>query len=233
MNPNTKDLVFADGVKDGLPICIGYFPTALAFGLVCRSGGLRLWESMLFSLTNFAGSGQFLAVNLLFGGAMITELVISVFLVNLRYLFMGAAVAQNAESIRGAARAVVAFGTTDEVFSVSLLRDRPLDTHYMVGLEGISYLGWNAGTVVGFLIGSLFSPALQLAIGVTLYAMFSSLLAQECKARGPLVLLIGAISAVLDSILVLCAHLASGWAFVISMLTATVIGAFLDKEKKA
>jgi len=225
------ELTFKEGVHDGFPICIGYFPTALAFGLVCRNQGLRLWEAAMFSLTNFAGSGQFLAENLLYSGAMITELAISVFLVNLRYLFMGAAITTKLTGVRGLRRFLIAFGTTDEVFSVSMLKGRGLTGPYMTGIQTISYLGWTSGTIMGFIIGSFLPHALQLAVGVTLYAMFSSLLAGSFLQDGSWMLCIAFFSAGMNSLLVVVAHMGAGWAFVISMLTATLLGALKpDKE---
>jgi 4-azaleucine resistance transporter AzlC len=218
-------LSFREGVKDGFPICVGYFPTAMAFGLVCRKDGLRLWEAALFSLTNFAGSGQFLAESLLVGGTMLTELVISVALVNLRYLFMGAAIKARLEETGNLRKFFIAFGTTDEVFSVSTMKESTLNGRYMAGLQIISYLGWCSGTIVGFIIGSFLPVALQLAVGVTLYAMFSSLLAGAYLREGAWMLCIAAISAVMNSLLVVLADIGKGWAFVISMLTATGIGA--------
>jgi predicted branched-subunit amino acid permease len=76
-------LTFREGCLEGFPIFVGYFPTAMAFGLVCRDLGMRIWEAVLFSLTNFAGSGQFLAANLIGGGALLAELFVSVFMVPL------------------------------------------------------------------------------------------------------------------------------------------------------
>jgi predicted branched-subunit amino acid permease len=83
-----SEFTFKQGCKEGFPIFVGYFPTAMAFGLVCRDLGLRIWEAVLFSMTNFAGSGQFLAANLIGKGAIPAEIFISVLLVNLRYTFM-------------------------------------------------------------------------------------------------------------------------------------------------
>jgi 4-azaleucine resistance transporter AzlC len=219
------ELSFSGGLRDGFPICVGYFPTAMAFGLVCRNDSLKLWDAALFSLTNFAGSGQFLAESLLTSGAMIAELAISVFLVNLRYLFMGAVINANLTGVHGIRRFFIAFGTTDEVFSVSVLKGRPLTGSYMTGLQLISYLGWCSGTIVGFLIGSLLPYELQLAVGVTLYAMFSSLLSGAILTDGPWMLVIAAVSAATNSLLVRGVGLGTGWAFVISMLSATGIGA--------
>ncbi|MDT4762029.1 AzlC family ABC transporter permease [Sphaerochaeta sp. PS] len=230
-NAQSKSLTFSKGVQEGFPICVGYFPTAMAFGLVCRDVGLKLWESVLFSVTNFAGSGQFLAINLLASGSLILEICIGVLLINLRYLFMGAALNQKLEKgIHGPKRLILAHGTTDEVFSVAVLHKQELSWTYMMGLEGISYLGWVGGTAVGFLIGMILSPELQMAVGVTLYAMFISLFAQELRQKGVMVLLIAGFSAILNTALILVLHMGSGWSFVIAMLSASIFGALIIDE---
>ncbi len=226
-----SELTFKQGCKDGFSIFVGYFPTAMAFGLVCRDLGLRIWEAVLFSMTNFAGSGQFLAANLIGKGAIPAEIFISVLLVNLRYTFMGAELSRKlTKGIGGWQRALLAHGTTDEVFSVAVLHNQPITKYYLAGLEGIAYAGWVSGTAAGFLVGMILPSALQLAVGVTLYAMFSSLLAQEFRQKGFKVLLIAAISAILNSVLILLLHLGVGWAFVISMLAASFFGAAITDD---
>ena len=229
-----ESLTFKDGVREGFPICVGYFPTAMAFGLVCRDVGLKIWEATLFSITNFAGSGQFLAINLIASGSLLLEIFIGVLLINLRYLFMGAAINQKLEDgIHGGKRLLLAHGTTDEVFSVAVLHNQKLSWPYMAGLEGVAYLGWVGGTAMGFLIGMVLSAELQMAVGVTLYAMFISLFAQELRQKGMMVLIIAGSSAIMNSILILILHMGSGWAFVISMLSASIFGALIITEVEA
>ena len=234
MKPETLHrLTFKQGCQEGFPIFVGYFPTAMAFGLVCRDLGMRIWEAVLFSVTNFAGSGQFLAANLIGGGALLAELFISVLLVNLRYSFMGAELNRNLEKgIRGWRKALLAHGTTDEVFSVAVLHREPISKEYLAGLELTAYSGWVSGTAVGFLVGMILPPALQLAVGVTLYAMFSSLLAQEFHQKGFMVLAIVGVSATLNSFLILQCSLAIGWSFVISMLAASFFGALTTSDSE-
>jgi 4-azaleucine resistance transporter AzlC len=234
MKPETLHrLTFKQGCQEGFPIFVGYFPTAMAFGLVCKDLGMRIWEAVLFSVTNFAGSGQFLAANLIGGGALLAELFISVLLVNLRYSFMGAELNRNLEKgIRGWRKALLAHGTTDEVFSVAVLHRGPISKEYLAGLELTAYSGWVSGTAVGFLVGMILPPALQLAVGVTLYAMFSSLLAQEFHQKGFMVLAIVGVSATLNSFLILQCSLAIGWSFVISMLAASFFGALTTSDSE-
>ncbi|MGB4405628.1 MAG: AzlC family ABC transporter permease [Sphaerochaeta sp.] len=229
-----ESLTLRRGVREGFPICVGYFPTAMAFGLVCRDVGLKIWEAVLFSVTNFAGSGQFLAINLLASGSLILEIFIGVLLINMRYLFMGAALNNKLEDgIHGPKRLLVAHGTTDEVFSIAVLHNQRLSWPYMIGLEGIAYIGWVGGTALGFLIGMVLSSELQMAVGVTLYAMFISLFAQELRQKGIMVLVIAGFSAIMNSILILCLNVGSGWAFVLSMLTASIFGALVITEGEA
>lgn len=227
-----RTLSFSLGCKDGLPIFVGYFPTAMAFGLVVKELGLRLWEAVLFSMSNFAGSGQFLAASLIGSNALLIEIFISVLLINLRYTFMGAEVARRLEpGVRGIKRIFLAHGTTDEVFSIALMNPSTLPASYLAGLELTSYAGWVSGTALGFVVGLILPPALQLAVGVTIYAMFASLLAQEFRQKGYRVLLIAGISAASHSILTLVLSVPIGWSFVISMLLASFIGSLLIQEE--
>lgn len=216
-----------EGIHAGFPICVGYFPTAMAFGLVCRDIGMNLVESTLFSITNFAGSGQFLAANLIAAKATAIAIFLGVLMINLRYMFMGASIASRLEpDVKGVRRLLVAFGTTDEVFSVSTLRPGRLSFSYMAGLEGTAYTGWVAGTAVGFIVGMVLPDALQRAAAVTIYAMFASLLTQEVKSNWQAILVAG-LSAAVNSLLVCAMGIPVGWAFVIAMLSGTLFGAWI------
>ena len=72
------------GIHDGFPIFLGYFTTALAFGLLTRTSGFRFVEGVLVSMTSFAGSGQFLMMNLYNAGSLLLEIALSVFFINSR-----------------------------------------------------------------------------------------------------------------------------------------------------
>ncbi len=227
-----RSLTFTLGCHDGLPIFIGYFPTAIAFGLVCRDLGLRTWQAILFSVSNFAGSGQFLAASLMGSGALLAELFISVLLINMRYMFMGAELSRKLDpALAGWQRPLIAFATTDEVFSVAVLNPSPLPAPYLFGLEGISYLGWVSGTATGFLIGMVLPPLLQLAVGVTLYALFTILLTQQVRQKGLKALALAALSGTIHTVLTVVLSVPVGWSFVISMLSATFIGALIIDEE--
>ncbi len=223
-----KILTQKEGILDGFPIFLGYFSTAIAFGLICRNINISLLNTTLISLTSFAGSGQFLMINLLSNGALLFELFISILLINLRYVFMGASLNQRlGNDITLAQKIFIAFSTTDEIFSVAILKPQKLNFKYLFALELTSYSGWVLGTIVGYIIGLALPHNLQLAMAITLYAMFASLWGAETRKYGYKIIFIGMISAIVNSILILGLNIAIGWSFVIAMISATIIGSFI------
>ena len=221
------------GIKDGLPIFLGYFTTALAFGLLTRTSGLTFVEGVLVSITNYAGSGQFLMMNLYNAGTFLLGIALSVFFINSRYIFMAASLAtklENPRSIPG--RIMVGFGTTDEVFAVASFKGEKVSYAYMAGLIFTSYAGWVGGTACGYIAGSFLPDVIQKSAVITIYAMFASLLGGEASKLAK-VLLIALISSVMNSFLILAAGVATGVSFLISLLVSTVAGAFIYTDKEA
>jgi 4-azaleucine resistance transporter AzlC len=227
----TEELNTRQGIIDGFPVFLGYFSTAVAFGLICRGINITLFSSVLMSLTSFAGSGQFLTVNLYSTGTLLFELFISVMLINFRYIFMGLSINDKLpKDITFIQRCLIAFGTTDEIFTIATLRKRTLNFPYLFSMELTAYSGWVLGTLIGYLLGTLLSPSLQAAMGVTLYAMFASLWSNEVRQKGSSILIIGGMSALINSFLVCFCNLSTGWSFVIAMLSSSFIGSYIVKK---
>jgi 4-azaleucine resistance transporter AzlC len=188
---------FSQGVRAGLPIALGYFPTALAFGVVALAAGLTAAQAMLMSLLVFSGAGQFLAVNLIAGGAAPMAIVTANLVVNLRYFVMSASLSRRLR-LSWLEAALIGFGVTDETFIMNYLahpreiiadeanstnadheansKDDILPTDFALGVSVVSYLGWIGGTYVGVVFASVLPPGLTIGMGVVLYAMFIALL---------------------------------------------------------
>lgn len=220
---------FLEGVRNAIPIFIGYFTCSLAFGLLAVSTGVSPWLAILFSATNLTGAAQFMAINLLGSGAALGEILVSVLLMNMRYFIMSMAISRKI-GFRGVKdRFLLAFGITDEVFSVASLRPGEVSRSFMMGLEGFSWLGWATGTVAGVTIGSFLPKSLQDAMSGALFALFAALLVPEIKkSHLPLVLALSA--GALNSALYYIGRVPAGWSIVISMLVITGIGAALFED---
>ncbi len=222
-----------EGIRDGFPIFLGYFTTALAFGLLTRTSGFTFVEGVLTSMITFAGSGQFLMMNLYNAGSLLLSVVVSVFFINSRYIFMASSLSQRLSdpgSIPG--RILCGFGTVDEVFTVASFKGHLLSYSYMAGLIFTSYVGWVSGTAIGFLGGTFLPEVVQKAAVITVYAMFASLLGSETR-RGAKALLVASVSALLNSLLILAAGLSTGLSFLISMIAATIFGALIYTDEEA
>ncbi len=215
---------FLKGVLSGIPIFIGYFPAAVAFGLLAANGGLLFSETVLFSITNLAGASQFLALNLFLSGSALAETIIGVLMVNMRYLLMSASVSPR---LRAAlpVRAALAYGNTDEVFAVASGSTGWIAPAYMAGLEIMAWMGWISGTAAGHLFGAVLPPEAQLAVGGTLYALFAALLIPEVK-REIRSLAVAALAALINLVMVKGAGIPVGWSFVIALISASLFGAW-------
>ena len=75
---------FKKGIQSGISIAIGYMPIALTFGLIAKTTGLTLGETVMMSLFVFAGAAQYISLSLLAQGIGIFEIVLTTFIVNIR-----------------------------------------------------------------------------------------------------------------------------------------------------
>ena len=152
----------------------------MTFGILSKSSGIQLIESFMFSAIVFAGSSQFMALNLITVGAGLGEIILTTLLVNFRHFLMSASLSENIGHEK-AYRPLIAFGITDEVFSVVSFRKESMTKEYILTLEALSYLSWVGGTVLGFIIGTVLPETIQESMGIGIYAMYIALLLPEAK----------------------------------------------------
>lgn len=209
------------GISEGLPIFAGYVPVAVAFGFLAKSIPLSLAETGLFSALVFAGAAQFIAASLLASGAGITGIIITTLLLNSRHLLLSATVASKLSGSRRL-MPLAAFGVTDETFAVATARTEPFGTKYLIGLNTTAWLGWQTGTLIGFVAGDLLSSALQSAMGILLYVMFLGILVPQIKKEVG-VLAIAASSGAIHWAIQSTDLLPGGWALVVSIIVTVIL----------
>ena len=173
-----------DGVKAGWPICVGYFPIGLAFGVLAQKAGLNLLEIGLMSTLVFAGSSQFIAVSMLSSGAAALSIVLTTFMVNLRHLLMSSSLAVYLPQSSRRFLSLFGYGVTDESFAVNLTRFRNGDWHRHQALivNHVANAAWIASTIIGGYSGA-FIPAGSFGVDYALSAMFLCLLVFQLRGR--------------------------------------------------
>lgn len=225
---------FVQGLKDGLPICLGYFSVSVAFGMTTVLAGMPLWAAVLISLTNLTSAGQFAGANLMLAGGNMMELGLTTLVINIRYFLMSLSVSQKVErKMSMKERLAVSFGITDEIFAVSMQHKGELSTPYMAGLIITPILGWTGGTLAGGAATSVMPEALSSALGIALYGMFIAVIVPP--AREERSVLFTVILAILASLaftyLPGLRNLGSGWSIIIITIAVSAVAAWLFPRK--
>ncbi|HPC02230.1 MAG TPA: AzlC family ABC transporter permease [Syntrophales bacterium] len=174
--------IFEDGVRAAWPICLGYLPIGLAFGVLAQKGGLSPFEIGLMSLLVFAGSSQFIAVSMMGAGAGLPAVVMTTFLVNFRHFLMSSALAVHLRGMGKGWISLFAYGVTDESFAMNLTRfqDGNWDWKRALVMNQTANAAWFGSTVLGGL-GGTFLPAGAFGMDFALMAMFLCLLVFQLR----------------------------------------------------
>ncbi|MBN1140429.1 MAG: AzlC family ABC transporter permease [Deltaproteobacteria bacterium] len=184
------------GMAAAWPICLGYLPIGLAFGVLAQKAGIPWWAVAMMSVLVFAGSAQFICVAMLGAGASVAAIVATTFVVNLRHVLMSSALAVYLQGVSRRFLALFAYGVTDESFAVNLTRFRDGDWERWRALlvNHLANAVWILATVCGALVGQ-FVPQGALGIDYALTGMFICLLVFQLKSR--LQIVTGLVSALL------------------------------------
>jgi predicted branched-subunit amino acid permease len=229
---------FLTGLKDGIPICLGYFSVSMEFGIAAFKGGIPAWAAILTSLTNVTSAGQFAGIKVMLEKGGLLELAITTLIINMRYFLMSLSVSQKiSPSMSLWQRALVSFGMTDEIFAVSVQRLVPITAAYMAGLIITPVLGWTLGTAAGALATSVMPPSLSSAMGIALYGMFIAIIIPPARENKKVLIavVIAVLSSVVFSFAPLLNRLSSGWTIIIitvlvSSLCATLLPIETEEE---
>jgi 4-azaleucine resistance transporter AzlC len=179
-----KASILKDGLRAAWPICLGYVPIGLAFGVLAQKAGISPLAIGLMSALVFAGSAQFIAVAMLGAGSGIAAIVATTFAVNLRHLLMSSALSVYLKGIHKRWLALFAYGITDESFALNLMRFREgnWDWKRALTVNHVTNAFWVASTVIGGL-GGTFIPAHAFGIDYALMGMFLCLLVYQLRGR--------------------------------------------------
>lgn len=221
---------FMHGLKQGLPIAMGYVPVSFTFGLMAVSGGLPVWMAFMISLTNLTSAGQFAGTNLIIAGAGFLEIALTTIIINIRYMLMSLSLTQRLEKgMSLLKRMIISFGVTDEIFTVASMEEGKLTFSFLTGLIIGPVIGWSGGTLLGALISTSLPESLSGAMGIALYAMFIAIILPQAKKSRPVIIIIVitvAITCILKYV-PLFKSVSSGFRVIIATISGAGIGAWL------
>lgn len=223
-----QKLTYKQGLKDGIPIALGYFAVSFAFGVAVVSQGLPWFIATVMSFTNLTSAGQFAGATIIIAMGSVFEILLTQLVINSRYFLMSITLSQRLdEKFTLLDRFLVSYGITDEIFGVAVSKKQAVSKEYMYGLILLPVVFWSLGTLSGAVLGNFLPEIVLNSLSIALYAMFIAIVIpaglQDKKVFIVVVIAIGLsclfyFTPILNTI-------SSGIAYIICALVSSVIGA--------
>lgn len=173
MRIESHSIWYRRGLRDGIPIGLGYLAVSFTLGIAAKVSGLTAVQATWMSLLNNTSAGEFAALGIIAAGAPYLEMAFTQFVINLRYLLMSCALSQKiAPETPLWQRLLMGYTVTDEVFGISIAVPDRLDPFYCMGAISVAAPGWALGTCLGILMGQALPGRVVSALSVALYGMF-------------------------------------------------------------
>ncbi len=213
---------FFHGIKDELPILVGVIPFGMIYGILALSAGLSKTEAQAMSVIVFAGSAQFMLVQLAGIGTPALVMIVTGFVINLRHALYSASVAPHIRNLNPLWKGILAYLLTDEAYAVAITHyyhkgDKGSKHWYFLGAGLALWTSWQISTAVGVFLGAQIPSSWSLDF--TLALTFVALVVPTLKDR-PSVL--AAISA--GTVAVLTAGLPYKLNLIVAAITGIIVG---------
>ena len=177
MDRQKNKYYYLKGIKNGMPICLGYLAVSFTLGITARNAGMTAWQAMLTSLSCNASAGQYAGFTVIAAGGTYFEMVLMELVANARYLLMSCSLSQKFSSETGLLhRLLVGFDVTDEIFGVAVSEPGKLNPFYNYGMMTVAIPGWSLGTFFGVIMGNILPANIVSALSVGLYGMFLAII---------------------------------------------------------
>ncbi len=168
---------FRRALKSTFPVFSGYIVLGFGFGIVLHSKGFGVPWAFLMSLLIYAGSMQYVAIDLLSGGASVITMAITTVLVNARHLFYGISMIDKYKDA-GKIKPYLIFSLTDETYSLVCTGDEKNDRLYYTLVSVFNHFYWVAGSTLGAAAGTVFNFAPK-GIDFALTALFVTVFVEQ------------------------------------------------------
>lgn len=167
---------FMRGVRIGLPIGGSGFIYGLAFGSMAGGQGLSALESMVMSALVYSGTAQIAIVQIWGTAPALLPVVLIVFVANIRYVLMGAALRPWLGGLAAWKSHLALFFMVDGAFALATRAkaDGDQDVGLLLGAGIASYIGWVTATGLGHLSGQLLADPRALALDFVVIAFCAS-----------------------------------------------------------
>ena len=236
MDKQKNKYYYLKGIKNGMPICLGYLAVSFTLGITARNAGMTAWQAMLTSLACNASAGQYAGFTVIAAGGSYFEMILMELVANARYLLMSCSLSQKFSSETGLLhRMLVGYDVTDEIFGISAAQEGKVSVFYNYGAMCVAIPGWTLGTLAGGISGSLLPDFMLSALSVAIYGMFLAIIIPPSKKSRPVLGVVAASMAVstVFAVTPVLKQVSSGFMIIITtLLVAGLAAYFCPLEEK-
>ncbi|MCQ2552702.1 MAG: AzlC family ABC transporter permease [Clostridia bacterium] len=181
MKDGNKKLVLT-GMKDGIPIGLGYFAVAFSLGIAASNAGMNALQGFVMSFFTIASAGEYAGISAVASNATYVEMAVLILVANARYLLMSTALSQKlSPKLPLSHRIGIGFGITDEIFGINIAQPYPLNPIYTYGAYVTTIPLWAFGTSAGIVAGNILPDTLVYALSASIFGMFLAIVVPPSK----------------------------------------------------
>ena len=217
---------FIEGAKKGIPITFGYVPMGIGYAAIAIKAGMTPLETISMSFLVYAGAGQIIAASMVLSGATAMAIILTNFVVNLRYFVMSTCVLNQVEESNLPLNILAAYVTVDESFAMFSLSEDSSIWIYL-GIAITAWLSWCLGAGIGVVILDLLPVIVTNSFNISLYALFVAILIPAIKESKQIALLV-LITAVLNVVL---GQFLGNWSLIVSTLVGAAVGMYIVDDE--
>ncbi len=217
---------FIDGAKKAVPITLGYIPMGIGYAAIAINAGMSPLETISMSFLVYAGAGQIIAASMVLTGATAMTIILTNFVVNLRYFVMSTCVLNQVEESNTPLNILAAHVTVDESFAMFSLSEDSSIWIYL-GIAITAWLSWCLGAGIGVVLLDLLPVIVTNSFNISLYALFVAILTPAVKENRQIALIV-LITAILNIVL---SQFLGNWSLIVSTLVGAGIGMYIVDDE--
>ena len=216
------------GFRQALPLALSVFAYGSVFGLLARQTGMNLLEIISMSGLVYAGSAQFIVLDLWQSPLPVLTIILTTLIVNLRHLLMGAALQPWFSHLPALQKYGSAFFMGDENWALSMreMQNGQKDAAFFVGGGLALYSAWLSASAVGYLVGAIIEDPIRWGLDFAFLAVFLALIAGMWRGKSDFLPWV-----IAAAVAIMAAYwLPSKWYILLGGLAGSLAGAILNAD---
>lgn len=174
-----------NGFLANLPISLSVFAYGLVLGSICNTKNIDYLQLMLMNIFIFAGSSQFVIVDMLSNNLSLTAIIGSAILINMRYFLKGTTLDKLFLNSSIKQKLLIIHFVTDESWAITMksMKEKDITIFFLLGGSLCIFLSWILGTSIGYFFAELIIEPKNYGLDFTFYAMFIAILTTMYKSK--------------------------------------------------